>query len=219
MFHPKFVDNILGFNEKAQKLICKDFGGTNHDPIFKFVENHPDISCYCFVLVKCILVSSLFSCKFSQLGKTNRFLRKTVIAIMNVVLCTYMFADSFKKWKLIKFKVSLLRKLDKLAKEAFSEYKNAFGEHDFNEDDFTPEEFAFFITAPGENNPTFFIACSPRRTHFLYFIRQELLCAIHIFQSVSHILLVAYEVYRAADMKSPQDFNLDFVMPLFMETF
>ena len=54
-YRPRFLVNILGLDQKAQKQICNDICGENQDQVYRYIQSHPDLSAYSHIPINCIL--------------------------------------------------------------------------------------------------------------------------------------------------------------------
>ena len=193
---PKFVVNISGIDEDAQRLLCQYVCGDKSNEVFEMIENQPDIVSYCFVPAICTLV---MHCTNHLLFNKPANSPKTITSIFMYVLALFAESKLLSKLDLLR-----LQKYAKLAWQLFRNNKYYFSQADLDKAGIEPNEVnAFLVTTLARGMLALAKGDPAKRMYFTHLLWQELLVAIHLLFFIS---LKEFE-----DLLLGKDMDIDFM--------
>ena len=167
---PKFIANVLGLDKQAQKQICSDVCAENSDDIYNCIENHPDISSFCYVPLNCILVMHTIQTIRSQKSQFSDTLTGVFAVALGLFTLTENLGNQFD-----------LEKFSTLAWIAFQDNKFYLYEDDLRKAGLQVDERNAFLQTTRLSTKLTLLGCGTSNVHyFSHLLFQECLVAIKV---------------------------------------
>ncbi|XP_076803659.1 NACHT, LRR and PYD domains-containing protein 3-like isoform X2 [Clavelina lepadiformis] len=173
---PNFIVNVLGLSKKSQEQLCREICGEDAPEVLRYLEEHPDISAYCYVPVNCILTAhcihrSLLDEEEANLDSITSVL---VYALLGFVRSEHIRDNaSFEP-----------HKLSQLAWNGFMRKKIIFDEEDFKEFEINEETLRAFLETYVDSSMRVKILEGDKRSYFSHLIWQEFFTALYMMMSM-----------------------------------
>ena len=169
---PKFILQISGIDEAAQRQLCRFICKERCDEVFSLVQDQPDLVSYCFIPVICTLVMHCIDHVHNIHAKR---IPRTISSVF-----VYVFALFVGTRHLPNFAWPILKKYAKLAWDLFKKNKYYFDRSDLEKAEIKTNELnAFLVTILADGKLAMVKGDPTKRMYFTHLLWQELLVAMH----------------------------------------
>ena len=166
---PRFVVNIVGFDDKAQEIICKSVCEQNSDDIFKSIQSRADISTLCANPLHCLLIMFAMNTARSSQQKFRKSL-SAIFAFNLVLFFNSSHIDSSFN----------LRNVADLAWISFQENKFYLTKRDLRRAGIQVDKRNAFLTSTTSKSGVSLLSGSSNVHYFSHLVLQECLIAIRV---------------------------------------
>ena len=170
---PKFVLQILGIDQAAQRQLCQCICEERSNQVFSLVKDQPDLVSYCFIPAICTLVMHCIDHVHYTLKSNN--VPKTISNVF-----AYMFSLFVGTKHLPRIAKPILKKYARLAWKLFKNNQFYFDQCDLENAEISNSELnAFLVTIIADGKLAMAKGEPTRRIYFTHLLWQELLVAMH----------------------------------------
>ena len=170
---PKFVLQISGIDQAAQRQLCQYICKERSNQVFNFVKDQPDLFSYCFIPAICTLVMHCIDHVHNTLKSNN--VPKTISSVFAHVFALFVGTEHLPR-----LAEPILKKYARLAWELFKNNKFYCDQWDLEIAKISMSELnAFLVTMIADGKLAMVKGEPTKRMYFTHLLWQELLVALH----------------------------------------
>ena len=185
-YRPKFLVNILGFDENSMSQVCSDICGENSGKVYNYIKTHSDILWFCYIPINCILSCIAINMMLSEGGSDIPHTKTDILMYL-----LEMFENTLNCRGNL-----LLKNVAKLAWEGFKMKKYVFDKNSLEASGLTENDINdLMISFPNKQKIGIFIDSPQISSYFSHRILQEFFAAVHLMVDECTSLVVFKDLF------------------------